>query len=311
MSDNNTLAMPLSLCYTLWSPLCDETANPLLTPFNQLNASCTRQHCETKDATASSSPSSSLPHPHGGESKAKALPHIPRMPCLTKIGTAFERCFYELRYFVGWDSVNCCIRVNESCQVFVDDKLREFGFYEDANGDYSELWAPRYSTFTVCQYGHRTLATPAIIRTTSSSGETATQTIYRDPDNINSSPCTTCESTCGTATAAARADSASARVRSKQREQIQDALLLSDCSPHTDSSAKRTYMSIDTPLKQLMRQLNRAVLRYGYGTHKGDNLIWVELAGLVGLLNYAAVFLDRRWRAGQRSHAEKVWPRGV
>ncbi|TKY89953.1 hypothetical protein EX895_001251 [Sporisorium graminicola] len=50
----------------------------------------------------------------------------------------------------------------------------------------------------------------------------------------------------------------------------------------------RSYMSHDANLAEVIRELDRAVLRLG--ASGGESLVWLELAGLVALLNFAAAF---------------------
>ncbi|CBQ68434.1 conserved hypothetical protein [Sporisorium reilianum SRZ2] len=340
-SEKNTLSVPLTLSHMLWSVESDKMdtiSKPL--PRGHTSSTQPQQSSGLKNA-ASCTPSSSTTTPF-------SMPHPRRLlaPRLTKIGSAFSRCFHEMRYFVEWDAANFCLSVDASCQSFVDDKLREFGYYEDANGDYQDLWAPKYSSFTTCQHGHRTSkdasttpSTTSTSATTNKSSATAkhssplhsstSKTLYSGSKKsvatptIATTPASACKPSCSlaskqntpatanpatkpaacpatkstsaadnsTATATASATS-SARRLAKKPEQIQSPSLLSDCrrfASFAESNAEvRRHLSHDAPLVEVLRALNRAVLRFG--VNNGDNLVWAELGGLIALLNYAAAF---------------------
>uniref|UniRef100_V5ESE2 Uncharacterized protein n=1 Tax=Kalmanozyma brasiliensis (strain GHG001) TaxID=1365824 RepID=V5ESE2_KALBG len=93
-------------------------------------------------------------------------------------------------------------------------------------------------------------------------------------------------------TAAAKPKADSARRQQKKPEQVQSSTLLSDCRRFpgfAESNAeKRTYMSHDATLAEVMRGLNRAVLAFGVASP--ESVVFAELAGMVALLNYAAAF---------------------
>ncbi|GAC92448.1 membrane protein [Pseudozyma hubeiensis SY62] len=83
-----------------------------------------------------------------------------------------------------------------------------------------------------------------------------------------------------------------ARTAQKKRERTQPASLLSDCRRHTSfvssNSESRKHLSNDASLSDVIKELNRTILRFGVS--HGDTLVYIELASLVALLNYAAAF---------------------
>ncbi|SPO28588.1 uncharacterized protein UTRI_04466 [Ustilago trichophora] len=84
----------------------------------------------------------------------------------------------------------------------------------------------------------------------------------------------------------------SVKAKQKKPEQVQSSSLLSDCRRFASfcesNDDQRAHLSPHATLSETIHALNRAMLSFGIG--KLDNYIYVELAGMVALLNYAAAF---------------------
>ncbi|SNX85171.1 uncharacterized protein MEPE_03880 [Melanopsichium pennsylvanicum] len=332
----NTLIVPLMIAQILWSPAlpCSDG-------------------CQTKTTTSirkTSASTSSSATRHHRQGELTPCSHT-KTSKWTSIGTAFAKCLHELKAFAVWDEHNFCFNVEEHHESHVDNKLREYGFYEDRMGNVNEDLIPRYISFTTCGHGHQTpncasaaypakhCASPSkqpnassITKATTSAvkGSVATKTATAPatkPSTAQTTHSATKPASQTTATEAAVSSAnkpnstaaasrislpstppakqavpsnntnttskpASARVQQKQPEQTQLATLLADCrrfpSVAESNAMPRNHLSPATSLSDVLRELNRSILRYSHVS--SDNLVHCELASLVSLLNYAAAF---------------------
>ncbi|SPO28076.1 uncharacterized protein UTRI_04466_B [Ustilago trichophora] len=154
----NTLAIPLAIAHARWSPTCEKHGRQ-------------STHSGTKNASAPqqqhSSCTSCSRFTHFRNAYKGALAQT------TKYGKAYERCSREMHHFLKWDWNHSCFSVDEMYQAHVDTKLKEFGYYEDATGKQQDRLIPKYSSFTMCQNGHRTPPAPANSSLAASPGKTS------------------------------------------------------------------------------------------------------------------------------------------
>ncbi|SOV06985.1 uncharacterized protein UDID_05807 [Ustilago sp. UG-2017a] len=132
---------------------------------------------------------------------------------------------------------------------------------------------------------------PATKSTTKSVGEPAVASANVTPTKVPIANLTSKNTTTLTPASTARKP-ASSREQQKKPEPTISPSLLADCrkfeSCAESNGEKRTHISNNASLKEVMRSLNRAVLIFC--TSHRYNLIYAELASLVALLNYAAAF---------------------
>lgn len=265
---------------------------------------------------------------HGDSNSRKTFTPSPPLP--TVIGSAFKRCLSELKTFVSWDDCNFCPRVHQGHKKFIDEKLDEFEYYVDVHGRYQEGLAPRHSPSTARTRARagRTATTTAQKASTVAKQNSACQPneTWAKGAEKTSAPCTGLSALAEssmlsttttnqqrmstsatpvdmhnvaflanavpTSTAASTANNSPSRTQAKRRDRFQPDSLLLDCGRFTtftsSNACTRTHLSVQASLADVIRDLNRAVLRFS--VDNGDNMIYVELASLVALLNYAAAF---------------------